>query len=213
MNVVGINKYIRKREKKMYENLINKLKTTTMLFSIQDAEELADDVLKDGGFYSLKGPTPIKAIANGFEISTYKEVNMPSEISGNIYVGGNTKKIYGNNNVIIVGADEEYFHQRFIIAHELAHFLIDYLNKPEYRENPQRLFSMTYPKEGHDLIKESRADRFAAELLMPSHKFLNRYIYAMEKSKYNRRYTISYLSSYFEVKKTSIAKRIEEVIL
>lgn len=212
MGIVDINKYKLRRGRPVYEELVKKLKSYPVAFyTVQEAEALADAVLKEGGFDGLNGPTPIEAVAEGFGISTYKEANMPMNISGNIYVGGTTKEIYGNDKVIIVGENEEYFHQRFVIAHELEHYLTDYLGNPDYWDKPYLLFSMTYPKKDHDSPKETRADRFAAELLMPAPLFLERYIHAMDKSNCNRRYTISYLSNYFEVKKSSVEKRIKEV--
>ena len=52
---------------------------------------------------------------------------------------------------------------------------------PEFK-NPNLLFSKTYPKINHSSDEEIRADRFAAELLMPSELFLRKYIKAMEAS-------------------------------
>ncbi|MFR2243867.1 MAG: ImmA/IrrE family metallo-endopeptidase [Anaerobutyricum soehngenii] len=55
------------------------------------------------------------------------------------------------------------------------------------------------------------ADRFAAELLMPTRLFLQKYLNIMNYSKQDIDYTITYLSTYFEVKKDSV-KKIREVI-
>lgn len=212
MRIVNISEYKTRRKKSMYEGLVEKLTNhPASSCTVQEAENLADSVLKNSGLDRLIGSTPIVAIAQGFGIRTYKEINLPEEISGNLYVGGTTAEIYGTDKVIIVGEEEEYFHQRFIIAHELAHYLIDYLGSSESK-NTRILFSRTYPKRNHESAEEVRADRFAAELLMPSRLFLGQYINAMRVSGNNRRYTISYLSDYFETKKTSIEKRIKEVI-
>ena len=74
------------------------------------------------------------------------------------------------------------------------------------------LFSKTYPKINHSSDEEIRADRFAAELLMPSELFLRKYIKAMEASDFNKKYIVSYLATFFKTKKSSIIKRIDEVI-
>lgn len=66
------------------------------------------------------------------------------------------------------------------MAHELAYYLIDYLGNTEYSDNPGRLFSMTYPKLNHESSMEERADRFAAELLLPVRPFLEQFFYAMD---------------------------------
>ena len=49
--------------------------------------------------------------------------------------------------------------------------------------------------------EEVLADRFAAELLMPTRLFLQKYLNIMNYSKQDFDYTITYLSIYFEVKK------------
>ena len=59
--------------------------------------------------------------------------------------------------------------------------------------------------------EEILADRFAAELLMPTRLFLQKYLNIMNYSKQDIDYTITYLSTYFEVKKDSV-KKIREVI-
>lgn len=201
----------KKRGKFMYEKLIDELKNNPASnYSIQDAEQLADKVLDISGYTGKVGAIPIIKIANNFGFATYKAKNIPSDISGNIFVGGNTKKDYNNDKVIIVGANEVFPHQRFILAHELAHYLLDYVGADE-NNNGNQAFSRAYLKINHDSIEEKRADRFAAELLMPKKIFLNQYIKAIKKSNYNDDYTITYLSELFKVKESCIKRRIQEV--
>lgn len=214
--IISYTYYIkRKNETKergitMYEQLVVKLQNNPANnFSIDDAEKLAEEVLAIDGHEI--GATPIIGIAKKFGFSTYAERNMPEDISGNIFVGGTTKDVYGEDMVIVVSEQEEYAHQRFVIAHELAHYLMDYIGNPVF-DNPGRLFSRTYQKNNHHSTEEIRADRFAAELLMPTKLFYKQYLKAMEASGYNIRYTVAYLSNYFKTKKTSIERRIEEVI-
>ena len=54
-------------------------------------------------------------------------------------------------------------------------------------------------------------DKFAAELLMPSRLFLQKYINIMDYSRNDIGYTVTYLSVYFEVEKDKIIKRIDEL--
>jgi len=192
--------------KKLVDSLQNNPKKT---FSINDAEKLAEQVLEICEHET--GATPIIEIAKKFGFTTFEEKNMPEDISGNIFVGGTTKNIYGTDKVIVVGDQEEYAHQRFIIAHELAHYLMDYVGSKESTDTGI-LFSRTYPKHSHHSDEEIRADRFAAELLMPTKLFYRQFLKAMEASDYNKRYTIAYLSNYFKTKKSSIERRIDEVI-
>lgn len=101
------------------------------------------------------GAIPIIKIANNFGFATYKAKDIPSDISGKIFVGGNTEKDYNNNKVIIVGTNEVFPHQRFILAHELAHYLLDYVGSDE-NNNKNHAFSKTYPKINHDSRNKSR---------------------------------------------------------
>lgn len=215
MKIVSINKYKWGSDNmnKKIESLLNKLTSNpAKKYSITQTEDLANQVLKDCEFDNIFGATPIVKIANCFDFSCFKADNMPNDISGNIFVGGTTKSIYKTDKVIIVGSTEEYEHQRFIIAHELAHYLIDYIGSPESRDL-NLLFTKTYPKNDHHSEEEIRADRFAAELLMPSKLFIRQYVKAMEAFDYNKKYTISFLATFFKTKKSSIARRIDEVII
>ena len=194
----------------MYTELVDELqKHPATNYSINEAERLAERVLNIDGHEA--GATPIVKITNNFNFLTFSARNMPEEISGNIFVNGTTKDVYGSDKVIVVSNEEEYAHQRFIIAHELGHYLLDYLGSEKSR-NTGKLFSRTYPKCNHDSEEEIRADRFAAELLMPTKLFCKQYIKAMDASNYNLRYTIEYLSNYFKTKKSSVERRIDEVI-
>ena len=202
----------RERGGYMYEELVRNLQMNPAnQYTIKQAEKLADEVLVRGGYEDKIGPTPIVKIAEEFGFSTFEESSIPDDVSGNIFVGGTTEEIYNTDKVIVVGAREEYFHQRFIIAHELAHYLMDYLGS-DASCNTAILFSRAYPKENHDSEVERRADRFAAELLMPAKEFLRQYIKAAEMSNYNYKYIVAYLSDFFETKRSSVARRIEEVI-
>ena len=194
----------------MYRELVDNLQQNPVNnYGINEAERLAEQVLEISAHEM--GATPIVKIANNIGFATLKEKNMPENISGNIFVGGTTKDIYGVNKVIVVDDEEEYAHQRFIIAHELGHYLMDYLGS-EDSKNQNILFSRAYPKSNHDSPEEIRADRFAAELLMPTKLFRRLYLRAMDASDCNLRYTISYLARYFKTKKSSVERRINEVI-
>lgn len=195
-----------------YASLVGELNSVPAgNYSVFQAERLADRVLEDGGYADGRDLVPIVELAKKFGFSCFRELNMSKEISGNIFVGGTTKQVYHSDKVIVVGADEERPHQRFIIAHELGHYLMDYLGSDRSR-NPNLLFSETYPKQNHDSPKEIRADRFAAELLMPMRVFMKRYVQVMELADNSEEYCVSYLARLFGVKKSCVRKRIHEVL-
>lgn len=188
----------------------------TKEYTIADAEKLAGDVLHVLKLKKDEMPIPAIRIAKEFGLDVLEEPELEEHLSGNIYINGTTKDVYGTDKVIVVKQPEKksqkyYFHQRFVIIHELAHYLIDYLGS-DISKNKNLLFTEAYPEGGHESPKERRADRFAAELLMPTSHFRERYVHAMEESDSNLFYTIRYLSKYFEVKESCIEKRIQEVI-
>lgn len=194
----------------MYRELVDSLQhNPANNYGINEAERLAGQVLEIRGHEV--GATPIVRIAKDIGFVTFKEKNMPKDISGNIFVGGTTKDIYDANEVIVVDEDEEYAHQRFIIAHELGHYLMDYLGS-EDSMNPGILFSRAYPKFNHDSAEEIRADRFAAELLMPTKLFRRLYLRAMDASDDDLEYTVSFLTKYFKTKRSNVKGRLSEVV-
>lgn len=202
----------KKRGENMYEELVRNLEESPATnYVVRDAEKLADQVLMDGNYFETVGPVPVVKIVKAFGFEAYTEPNIPKDISGNIFIGGTTKKVYDADKVIIVGDDEVLAHQRFIIAHELGHYLMDYIGNMQYADN-KKLFSKAYQKENHDSSEELRADRFAAELLMPKVSFKAKYINAMKRYNYDQRLAVSYLASFFEVKESCIIRRISEVM-
>lgn len=212
--VVDFNKYVQKRENKlMFEEIINHLKNQGQngnLFDSSDQIELlAKTILQEVPYYHYKSPTPVIKIAGEFGINTYKTDKLDKELSGIIYVGGTTEKVYGKDKVILVDEDEPLKHQRFIIAHEIAHYLLDCLTNPQYNDS-RILFSEGYPKSNHDSPKERKADLFAAELLMPTDLFKDQYDVALKENKHPM-FILMYLSDYFQTKMSSIEKRFVEV--
>lgn len=215
-NLIMLNTWQRKEKKRgnlMYENLLENLRQNPANnYNIYQAERLADEILEIGGYADLVGAVPVVKIAKDFGISTFRDYNIKEEISGNIFIHGTTQDVYGTDKAIIVDAKDEFFHQRFIVAHELAHYLMDFWGNDDY-EDTKKLFSEAYLKNKHDSPKEVRADRFAAELLMPSKIFLTHYIKAMSLSENNITYTITYLSKLFGTKQSSIKKRMKELTI
>lgn len=185
----------------MYGKLITQLKANP----VRDPGKLAHEVLKHGNLLETGGLVPVIDVANEFGFKVYEEPDMPKNISGNVYVNGDTRIIYGNNKIIVVGDDLTFFEQRFIIAYELGRYLIDFLANPEYTEKPHRLFSVAYRK------KANKTDRFAMKLLMPEQKFRERYAHALRKSKSNMAYAVTYLYEYFEVPRDNVIYRINEI--
>ena len=196
----------------MYEDLIQYLeKRYKKKYTTLEVEQLADSILIENNPAELVAPTPIVKIVSDFGVKAFKIEKLGKDISGNIYIGGTTEKVFHHDKVIVVQAKEEFYHQRFIIAHELGHYLLDYIGNPTF-EHPKKFFSKTYIKTEHEYSEDILVDKFAAELLMPSRLFLQKYINIMDYSRNNIVFTVTYLSVFFEVKKEKIIKRIAEII-
>ena len=87
----------------MYENLIQDLKREQQTnYTIPEVEHLADSILVTNNPSELVAPTPIIKIASDFGFKIFKLTNLGEEVSGNIYVGGTTKKVFQHDKVIVV---------------------------------------------------------------------------------------------------------------
>ena len=225
MKIIDIDSYITKRNAKMkmnkkenFNEIAEKFIATlqsadpNIEYTPQRAAEISDVILQMASSidYNNESATPIIKIIKGFGIDVRRAKRMQDGISGVIYAGGNTKKVYSSDKIIFTDNNEPFEHQRFVMAHELAHYLFDYIRNPSCRDSG-KTFAETYPRKNHNSQREIRANRFAAELLMPINLFIKQYNYAMDKSK-NRIYTIKYLARYFQVKEASVEKRIYEVL-
>lgn len=178
-------------------------------FQAEEIEELAGRVLRALEFDAKGIAIPIVKIVRAFDFRAYKE-DLKKELPGDISINGKTKEIYKHDKIILVKKSDALYHQRFIVAHELAHYLFEFLGSEEYEEGLE--FHDNYHKDDHVTIPERRANRFAAAILMPSDSFIEQYKIAREAD-FKDMYTIDYLSRFFETPVDSIERRIKEVML
>lgn len=209
-NIIIFKKYNWKKGESMrLEELLRDLTEKNKkghAYSLLEIRKIANDILSMTNFYSGRCATPIVKIAKLFDFKTYKE---SIKDSGDININGDTRNKYGHDKVILVNKEDELFHQRFVIAHELAHYLFDYLGNPNYTDT-RIMFADTYQKDKHETAQEKRASTFAAEIMMPKELFIKQYNIAMREEN-NHMFIIMYLSRYFETSIDSIEKRIMEV--
>lgn len=210
-NIIQYKKYnLRKGDVMERNELLQMLEKRNMdnhEYSLSDIRDITNNILlmmKNN--YSGRCATPIVKIAKMFDFKTYRE--SLSE-SGDININGETKQKYGHDKVILVNKNEELFHQRFVVAHELAHYLFDFLGNNTY-EDKNILFADTYEKDKHETPQEKRANTFAAEIMMPKELFIKQYNIARREVN-NHMFIVLYLSKYFETSVESIEKRIKEV--
>lgn len=196
------------------EEITNKLRSqgNGIRYTPKAAADVAEDILDiayGSGIYNGQA-TPVLKIIEAFGIKLYRTRRMLPGMSGVIYAGGRTEEVYHHDPVIFTDDTEPYGHQRFVAVHELAHYLFDYIGNPD-KPSPNYAFAENYPRDNHSSDKETRADRFAAALLMPHKLFRDQYNTAMRESN-NRIYTVKYLAGYFQVKESSVERRIREVL-
>lgn len=96
---------------------------------------------------------------------------LSEDVDGFIIVDENKNNILGidTNKLIGVNASKELAWKRFIIAHEIGHYILHY-NK----EKDNGMYAHREHKKGKNEI-ENEADFFAANLLMPREKFIDKY--------------------------------------
>lgn len=195
------------------EEIINEIKERNQAnnpFSMREIDEIAIRILSILGYRSSDQATPIVKIVKQFGFKAYSEKIEDKNLSGDIFINGKTQEIYKHDKVIIVNDMDEKNHQRFVTAHELAHYLFDFLGNPEYADNSKQ-FNAAYYKDKHDSDDEKRANRFAASILMPKDVFIKQYNIAKAVDS-NNWFITMYLSRFFETSISSIERRILEVI-
>lgn len=207
-NIIKFTKYYKGDEnmKEILKDLSEKNKNGNF-YTTNDIRNLAYKIISITTGYSGRCATPIVKIAKMFDFKVYQgRINE----SGDININGDTKTKYGHDKVILVNKGEALFHQRFVVAHELAHYLFDFLGNDKYK-NPNILFADTYQKDKHETTQEKRANIFAAEIMMPKDLFIKQYNIAMVAEN-NHSFIVTYLSRYFETSIEAIEKRITEVL-
>lgn len=216
MKIVDINKYKITREKKIMEEialLVDKLNKDFAIkhnnYTLKEIDDIAYKILHIFDVRTKNISTPIVKISKKFGFKICKKA-LDVNLSGDIFINGNTCYQFNHDKVILVNKNDELYHQRFVIAHELAHYLFDFLGNPDYFDK-NVLYSDTYFRNNHNRPEELIANRFAASILMPSDLFIEQYQIALETGLKDF-FVIKYLSEFFETSLDSIEKRIEEVM-
>lgn len=200
MGVIDFDKYKEKRKKIMCMHIVEEVwrqRNDGYSYELQEIGKVAENIINDIGVQ--KGPIPIIRIAEKMGFTVY-QLSMEKELSGFIAIGQDVGKTYGENKIIGVNADDDAKHQRFVIAHELGHFIFDY-NPSEYKS-----YYDTYKKNAHKPLKERQANNFSANLLMPPKEFIIEF--STDKTIEEN---IGKLAEYFQVQEKAVYKRLIEV--
>ncbi len=128
------------------------------------------------------------------------------KLSGALAIDNNTK-VEHFKKMILLNSKDSTEHQRFTIAHELAHYIFDAVPEQKYYEAYYRT-----DEERNNEVREYRANKFAANLLMPASIFVPRYEFVAGQIS-NKLKVNLILSWDFGVSVTAIKKRIQELNL
>ena len=171
---------------------------------IENMQDRAYDVLDKFSMRRVpRGGVKIVSILDGFGIKTYLDDIRSDSLSAYILIDPALWDKFGTDRIACVNAERTDGHKRFAIAHELAHFLFDYDGSPAYMDT--YIAGQPEPVE----MKEKRADRFAACILMPEDVFRKKY----EEISASRLSPdiIGWLAGYFRVSRKAIEKRFPEL--
>jgi Zn-dependent peptidase ImmA (M78 family) len=115
------------------------------------------------------------------------------------------------SSLIGINSNETYVRQRFTIAHELAHFLLE-KNKDTFVDEESNI---SYRKYFHEHGKETNeiiADKFAATLLMPRH-MLKKDFMKIEMKGIFQENDLEYLAERYLVSKEAMKYRLANLTL
>lgn len=175
------------------------------MININYIEAKADTILKQ---ISSELPIDVIKCANYFNIEV-KELELENNISG-FFVHKDNSSYIGCN------ISEGSVRKRFTIAHELGHFLLHYNNdnvifvSKNKNMSKEVLYNRDLTSSTGENIKEREANAFAAALLMPREKVINKFI-----SYANESLTISVivcnLASDFNVSEQAMSIRLNKI--
>lgn len=88
-------------------------------------------------------------------------IEMPKSVSGLVIAPGDGMFLYG----ISINTKHSYYHQRFTLAHEIGHVMLNHLSGIKYNVS---MFSDINNFTLENYIQERDANIFAAEMLIPT---------------------------------------------
>ena len=196
----------RVKKEKRKDKMPNKKNNSKKKISEEKRKQIENQVqilMKDIGYCDNGKAVDIISVAKklGFTIINAK---MNNGDDGFVIVRDGVNDILGikTNKLIGVNVDRTLPWKRFIIAHEIAHYLMT----PEVA-----LYAHRQNIKGKD-DNENEADFFAANLLMPREKFTNRYN-ELKKNEIENKILVSILAAEFVVTEIMIKRRIKELEL
>ena len=171
-------------------------------YDVNEMPEVAQMILDRLGIEEV--PIPIVAIMKSLNFQVVAG-ELKDEISGIIGIDDDVAKNFKSSKVIAINNKDNVGHQRFTMAHELAHYLFD------FDVSNQIVYYNTYNTFEDENEEERRANYFAANLLMPEKKFKKEFDNVVIKN--NLYVTVEKLSQIFQVSGEAVRRRISELSL
>lgn len=204
------NKYSDKKYSK-YRNSQNMIDVTDddLKYDLNKQAEIAAQKITNIFWTNQNIPLKIGNLVNTLGFKAIVNTNFKDKNLSGI-LGLNANRKLGEDypdKIIMVNGNDNVGHQRFTIAHELAHYIFDAIHGEEYYE----AYYIT-DRNNANMIREYRANKFAANLLMPTILFIKRYQELSNKTP-DKDAIIINLARIFEVSLTAVQKRIKELDL
>ena len=135
---------------------------------MSELENIVTAFFKDKDI-SFNGPVDIYKISKKLGFIVYS-ADLPDEIDGLLIVDESKKKIKGfeSNKLIAYNSLKRPVESKFIVAHELAHYIIRKVNNP----NEELIFALReHSYDYSNDVEEQKVDYIAAALLIPKEDF------------------------------------------
>lgn len=188
----------------MYSELIKDVQNNGDKYT---PESVAKRILDIAKYKSSDKPVPIVDIVNrmGFHIILVDE--LPNDDSGIIMIDPSLEENFGSTKCVAITKKIKYGKRRFVLAHEIAHYLFDFNNDTKTN------YISSYNASNLEEDNEIKANKFAASLLMPENMFVDEF----RKMKHERELSLAEiivdLSKVFETTTKSVERRIDELSL
>lgn len=197
-----------KYQKDEYHNSDKNIDDIDENLIINQANLVSNEILKVF-FKDKEPPLKITSLMTNLGFDLFKNSQFPQKELSGLLALNLKEKLAGkySDKVIIVNGQDSIGHQRFTIAHELAHYIFDAVEGKEYYEAYYRTDDENIKK-----IKEYRANKFAANLLMPEDIFGRKY-YELLKEYKDIDLVKNALTVVFKVSYTAVNYRINELKL